>query len=85
MSFRRALGIAPETLATNADVMTAITTTYLARTDELLRAERVEAARALVDELMFLDLSSVPAHVRHAARRRRRRMAIASLPEESQS
>lgn len=84
-AFRRALGIAPETLATNADVMTAITTTYLARTDELLRAERVEAARALVDELMFLDLSSVPAHVRHAARRRRRRMAIASLPEESQS
>ncbi len=54
--FRRALHIAPAALATDGDVMTRITTTYLARTDELVRAARVEAARALVDELMFLDL-----------------------------
>jgi hypothetical protein len=81
--FRRALHIAPAALLTNGDVMTRITNTYLARTDELMRGQRVEAARALVDELMFLDLSAVPAHVRHAARRRRRRMAIASLPDQA--
>ncbi len=77
--YRRALSSFSDALARNAGAMTRIARTYLERTDELLAEGRTEAARALIDELMLSNLSGVASHVRHAARRRRRKL-IRALP-----
>jgi tetratricopeptide (TPR) repeat protein len=81
--YRRALASFSDALASNASAMTRIARTYLERTDELLAEGRTEAARALIDELMLSNLSRVTSHVRHAARRRRRKLARALPPAKA--
>lgn len=80
-AYRRALGASPDRIATDVGKMTRIASAYLARVEDLVRAERVEAARALVDELSVHDLSALPSHVRLEVRRRRRQLVMTSLPE----
>lgn len=82
--YRRALGIAPAELAARPADMTRIATAYLNRAESLHDAGRIEVARAVLDELSVLDLSGVPPHIRHALRRRRRRLLLMpSLPSGS--
>ncbi len=84
--YRRALAIAPAELSARAADMTRIATAYLNRAEALHDAGRIEVARAVLDELSVLDLSSVPPHIRHALRRRRRRLLLMpSLPSASGS
>ncbi len=83
--YRRALASFSDALARNASAMTRIARTYLERTDELLSEGRTESARALIDELMLNNLSRVASHVRHAARRRRRKLARALPSAETRS
>ncbi|MEZ4224183.1 MAG: hypothetical protein R3B13_24755 [Polyangiaceae bacterium] len=75
--YRRALASCNDGLLRNGHAMTRIARAYLERTDELLEEGRTEAARALIDELMLNNLSRVASHVRHAARRRRRKLSHA--------
>lgn len=82
--YRRALAIAPAELSTRHADMTRIATAYLNRAEALHDAGRIEVARAVLDELSVLDLSCVPPHIRHALRRRRRRLLLMpSLPSAS--
>ncbi len=79
--YRRALAIAPAELSARPADMTRIATAYLNRAEALHNAGRIEVARAMLDELSVLDLSQVPPHIRHALRRRRRRLLLMpSLP-----
>ncbi len=82
--YRRALAIAPAHLSARPADMTRIAAAYLGRAEALYNAGRIEIARAMLDELSVLDLSSVPPHIRHALRRRRRRLLLMpSLPSAS--
>ncbi len=79
--FRRALSLAPARIATRSSDMERIAMTYVARAEQLHEAGRVDVARTLIDELMQLDLSHVPSHVRIAVRRRRRKLERPALME----
>lgn len=82
--YRRALSIAPSLLPARPADMTRIATVFLNRAEALHAAGRIEVARAILDELSVLDLSAVPPHIRHALRRRRRRLLLMpSLPTVS--